>query len=150
MAFCFSCYSLKSQEVKQADLPPSVSGAFEKLFSGAKSKQWERSKYGFYEVEFKWNKTNTRAAFNSTGLLQYTSTQLKTSKIPEKIKLHAVGLYALYSIKEAYRITTPDEKLMYQLIITKGNDQANLFYNSNYDYLGEDYLEIINKPIGME
>ena len=137
-----SLFAMSSAQDTQYDgVPASVISAFEKTFPGSKPKSWEQEKYGLYEAEFVMEGKPASATFNANGLLMRTEKRMPVAEMPPDIIEHARKLYPEYKISECAVITTPDEKLMYEVEIALRKERKSLIFSENNEYMREEMDE---------
>jgi hypothetical protein len=129
------------QEIPDSDVPASVISAFNTLFTKSKNVHWTKENFGHYEAHFKSKGKGMRAVFDANGLLQRTFEPVRLGDVPVKIREEANKLMGDYRLDKSWLVTTPDKKKMFFLLMKKGKETRNLTYESNFEYLGENYFD---------
>jgi hypothetical protein len=135
------CGAAGAQQLKADEVPSSVRKAFEKLYPGAAVTNWNRGKMDFYEAQFTRKGQRAVATFEGNGLLQRTEEGIAPDQVPDKIRKHAQSLYPDFHITGYARVTTPDEKELYEIELDNGKTTRSLIYDRNNDYLREEFFE---------
>jgi hypothetical protein len=119
-----------AQKAKQAEVPAAVKHAFVKKFTQAKEVKWEKEDDKF-EVNFEQNNKEMSAVFTSSGVLEETEVEIKSTELPSTITTYISKNYSGAKVKEVAKITKANGEVNYEAEV-KGQD---LIFDANGRFL---------------
>lgn len=127
-----SCLLAASAFAGTTDVPAAVKGAFAKQFPNAQKVKWEKEK-GNFEAEFRQDKKEFSALFDSNGNLLEWEEEIPASEVPKAAMEYAAQHYPGKKIKETARITDAKGDATYEVEVA-GKD---LIFDANGLFLLE-------------
>lgn len=119
----FAVPALYAQNLKEAEVPAAVKAKFASMFPDVKEAKWEKEQ-GMFEAEFKDNKVETSALFNSEGKYIEREVEIQVALLPQGVRDYVSKNLAGKKIDEATMITDARSKITYEAEV---NDVDYLF-----------------------
>lgn len=132
-SFQFTCVAILLSALsfaQKVQIPENVLQSFKTNFPNTHHIKWDKENNN-YEAEFKSNKTEQSAVFNSNGKLIETEVEIAVSKLPESALAYMQTNYKSEKVKEAAKITDSKGIITYEAEI-KGKD---LIFDNNGKFL---------------
>jgi len=129
-AFVLTIYNTADAQVRK--VPAEVTETFRKKYPMATNIEW-RDRLSGFTAAFDLDNIHYEAKFTNKGLWQGTENKIAESDLPAAVKdgFDKSKYAAEWTIKEAYKIISHEEKLTYRLQIQKNDIQKkNLLYSS--------------------
>jgi len=115
---------------QKKDVPKEVTEAFAMKFPNAKSIKWDKESKTEWEAEFKMDKMEYSANFESNGTWKETEYKIKTSEVPENIKNALMAAYPECKLERVEVSETSDGKV-YEIAIENEEQDLEIIINTS-------------------
>ena len=126
----------QKEKVFPEDVPPPVNQALFTKFPGAKDIHYQMENKD-YEINFKFNGTETSANFDPTGKWLETETELKLSDLPKEVIASVNKNFTGFKLSEIGKVETPAKGICYEMDLKKGNEGYEVQFNAKGDILSK-------------
>ena len=129
-----NCNAQENKEKKSINVPEAAKQAFVKQFPAATKTDWSLEKVGEYEVEFKLNKMEMSALYDTNGNLLETETEIDTEQLPAGVQSILTSDFNGYKAGEISKVEAKGTT-SYEMEVEKGEATWELTFDANGNLL---------------
>ncbi len=122
----FISFSATAQKISADQVPVSVLNAFKNKFANATNLKWEKENTSDYEVNFKLDKEEISARFDSNGKWIETETEIEKTQLPQAIQVIIINQFAGWKIIEATLVDDVKHGKCYEVEIKKEKEKFDV------------------------
>ena len=126
-------FCANAQKLTESQAPANVMKTFKARYPSIHEAKWEKEDVN-YESNFRINKLETSAIFDSEGNLIETETEIPKSSLPKAVSDAVVRDYADHKIEETAKIDK-NGIITYEVEVEKGEKSFDLIYDEKGKFL---------------
>ena len=124
-----------SQEINVKDVPQSVLESFEKAYTGAKIKKWEKKNDTYYATLVS-DGQNGVAEFDADGKWKITNFEVNSKELPSNISSYCQSTFPGFKVDKTNYVETED-KTYYFIVMRKEGIAQNAHSDLKFDISGK-------------